>query len=195
PQVVVHEPSNSWRATLTEEIYRSLSKHYGQTEMERQELIYAFLVSEQAFATSARRVVRTVLLPLRARDTRAWLHGLPQDITRFFDWLEDIVNLHIAITHALSAVTTIWQKGSIVQRLAGTLKGFVPRLEVYMPYLARNENVRDALRWYAEQDGGEFGEYLRLKERERDQGSWSLEKLLEEPAVRLRHYLDVFQVR
>ncbi|KAH9895851.1 hypothetical protein C8Q73DRAFT_454762 [Cubamyces lactineus] len=193
PQVVVHEASNSWRATLSREIYNSLHKHYGQMEMERQELIYALLVSEQAFASSARRVVRTILLPLRSRDTRAWLPGLPQDITRFFDWLEDIVNLHIAIVHALSAVTTIWQKGSIVQRLAGTLKGFVPRLEVYMPYLARKENVRDALRWYAEQDEGEFGEYLRLKEQERTQGSWSLDKLLEEPAVRLKCYLDAFQ--
>ncbi|KAI0660284.1 hypothetical protein C8Q70DRAFT_85619 [Cubamyces menziesii] len=193
PQVVVHEASNSWRATLSEEIYNSLNKHYGQIEMERQELIYALLVSEQAFVRSARRVVRAVLLPLRARDTRAWLPGLPQDVTRFFDWLEDIVNLHIAIAHALSAVTTIWQKGSIVQRLAGTLKGFVPRLEVYMPYLARNESVQDTLKWYAEQDEGEFGEYLRLKEQEREQCSWSLERLLEEPAMRLKHYLDTFQ--
>ncbi|KAI8995245.1 Dbl homology domain-containing protein, partial [Trametes punicea] len=195
PQVVVHEASSSWRSTLSDDVYLTLSRHYGPMEMERQELIFSFFVSEKAFAQFARQVVRTVLLPLRACDSRMWLPGLPQDITRLFDWLEDVVNLHTAIVHAVSAVTAIWQTGSIVQRLAGTLKGFIPRLEVYMPYLAKYDSVRDAIRWHAEQDHGEFGEYLRLKERDREEGHWSLDRLLQEPAERLRSYIDVFQVR
>ncbi|KAL7278174.1 hypothetical protein ACG7TL_008147 [Trametes sanguinea] len=193
PQVVVHEASSSWRSTLSDDVYLSLSRHYGPVEMERQELIFSLYASEQSFAKSARCVVRNVLLPLRARDSRAWLPGLPPDITRFFDWLEDVVNLHSSIAHALSSVTAIWQTGSIVQRLAATLKGFVPRFEVYMPYLVKYESMREALKWHAEQDDGEFGEYLRLQERDRQEGTWSLDKLFEEPALRLRSYLDSFQ--
>ncbi|KAI9058953.1 Dbl homology domain-containing protein [Trametes sanguinea] len=194
PQVVVHEASSSWRSTLSDDVYLSLSRHYGPVEMERQELIFSLYASEQSFAKSARYVVRNVLLPLRARDSRAWLPGLPPDVTRFFDWLEDVVNLHASIVHALSSVTAIWQTGSIVQRLAATLKGFVPRFEVYMPYLVKYESMREALRWHSEQDDGEFGEYLRLQERDRQEGTWSLDKLFTAPAQRLRSYLDVFQV-
>ncbi|KAI0665595.1 Dbl homology domain-containing protein, partial [Trametes maxima] len=194
PRVLVQEEPSSWKSTLSTDVYCALSRHYGPTEMDRQELIYALFTSEQAFVKSARRVVRTILLPLRARDSHAWLPGLPADVARLFDWLEDIVNLHGAVAHALSTVTAIWRTGSIVQRLAGTLKGFVPQFEMYMPYLAKYEGVRDAVRWHAEQDGGEFGEYLRMREREREEGSWSLERLFEEPAVRLRGYLDIFQV-
>ncbi|KAI0631530.1 Dbl homology domain-containing protein, partial [Trametes polyzona] len=195
PEVRIHEAPSSWKSTLSTEVYRSLSRHYGPAEMERQELIYNLSTTEGAFVKAARRVVRVVLLPLRARESRAWLAGLPSEVTRFFDWLEDIVNLHGAIARALSAVAAIWQTGSIVQRVAGTLKGFVPRLEVYMPYLAKYESVRDTMRWHAQQDPGEFGEYLRMKERERAEGEWSLDKLFDEPAARLRGYLETFQVR
>ncbi|KAI0764172.1 hypothetical protein BD413DRAFT_680504 [Trametes elegans] len=193
PQVLVHEAPSSWQSTLSPEVYGSLRKHYGPTEIDRQELIYTLLCTEQAFVRSARRVVRTILLPLRARDSRAWLPGLPPDVARFFDWLEDIVNLHAAVAHTLSAVAAIWATGSIVQRVATTLKGFVPRLEVYMPYLAKYEGVCEAVRWHLANDRGEFGEYLRMREMEREGGDWALEQLLEEPAVRLRGYLDVFQ--
>lgn len=195
PQVLVHEPSSSWKSTLSGDVYRSLSRHYGPEEMERQELVYAFCTSETAFVRSARRVVRTVLLPLRSRESRAWLPGLPAEIARLFDWIEDIVNLHAAIARALSTVAAIWQTGSIVQRVAGTLKGFVPRLETYMPYLAKFEGMKEMVRWHAEQDGGEFGEYLRMAERERTEDEWPLPKLIDEPYARLRSYLDVFQVR
>ncbi|KAH9847095.1 hypothetical protein C2E23DRAFT_742526 [Lenzites betulinus] len=195
PQVLVHEALSSWRSSLSTDVYGSLSRHYGPTEMERQELIYSLSASEDAFVKAARRVIRTTVLPLRARESRAWLPELPTEIARFFDWLEDIVNLHVLISRALSAVGAIWQAGSIVQRVAGTLKGFVPRLEVYMPYLAKYEGVREAVRWHMERDGGEFSEYLRMKERDRAEGEWSLEKLLEEPGARLRGYLGLFQVR
>ncbi len=195
PQVLVHEPSSSWKSTLSVDIYHSLSRHYGLEEMDRQELIYAFCTSENAFVRSARRVVRTVLLPLRSRESREWLPGLPAEIARLFDWIEDIVNLHAAIARSLSTVAAIWQTGSIVQRVAGTLKGFVPRLETYMPYLAKYEGLKEVVQWHAEQDGGEFGEYLRMAERERADDEWPLQKLFNEPYARLRSYLDVFQVR
>ncbi|KAI0821729.1 Dbl homology domain-containing protein, partial [Trametes gibbosa] len=195
PQVLVHEASSSWRSSLSADVYGPLSRHYGPTEMERQELIYSLSASEEAFVKSSRRVIRTIFLPLRGRESRAWLPGLPTEMGRFFDWLEDIVNLHVLISRALSTVSAIWQAGSIVQRVAGTLKGFVPRLEVYMPYLAKYEGVKEVVRWHAERDEGEFGEYLRMKERERGEGEWSLERMLEEPVTRLSGYLDLFQVR
>ncbi|KAI0370649.1 hypothetical protein BV20DRAFT_943560 [Pilatotrama ljubarskyi] len=195
PVVLVHEAPISWESTLPAEVYRSLSRHYGPQEMERQELIYSLFAAEQTFVKSARRIIRRVLLPLRLRESRAWLPGIPPDIARFFDWLEDVVNLHAAIAHALSTVAAIWQTGSIVQRVAATLKGFVPRLEVYMPYLAKYEDVKEALRWHVEQDAGEFGEYLRMRESARSEEVWSLNRLFEEPAARLRSYLDVFLVR
>ncbi|KAI0350288.1 Dbl homology domain-containing protein, partial [Trametes cingulata] len=194
PQVLVHEAPTSWQSTLPVEVHHSLSRHYGAQEMERQEIIYALYTSEQSFVKSTRRVVRTILLPLRVRESRAWLPGIPSDIARFFDWLEDVVNLHASIARALSTVAAIWETGSIVQRVAGTLKGFVPRLEVYMPYLAKYEGVKEVLHWHLEQDGGEFGEYLRMQERERPEDMWSLERLCDEPAGRLRSYLENFQV-
>ncbi|KAI0710995.1 hypothetical protein C8Q76DRAFT_624472 [Earliella scabrosa] len=188
------ELSGTWRSTLPPDVYESLSKRYGPTEMARQELIYSLYDSEKTFIKSSRHVIRTYFVPLRARDTRTWLLGLPPDVARLFDWLEDIVNLHVAVARALSGVVAVWKTGAVVERVAGTLRAFVPQLEIYMPYLVKLESVRDTIRWHAEKDGGELGEYLRMKERERVEGEWALEKLFEEAAARLHHYLEVFQV-
>lgn len=187
-------PPGSWRSTLSPEVYRSLSNHYGLAEMDRQELIHELFTSEKAFVKSARHVICTYFVPLRARDSCTWLPGLPPDVARFFDWVEDIVNLHAAIARGLSTVVAIWKTGSIVLRVGGTLRAFVPQLEVYMPYLVKLESVRETLRWHVEKDGGELGEYLRMRDKESVQGEWALEQLLEQPAARLRQYLDMFQV-
>ncbi|KAI0755830.1 Dbl homology domain-containing protein [Fomes fomentarius] len=182
-----------WRSTLSPEVYRSLSNHYGLAEMDRQELIHDLFTSEKTFVKSARHVICTYFVPLRARDSCTWLPGLPPDVARFFDWLEDIVNLHAAIARGLSTVVAIWKTGSIVLRVGGTLRAFVPQFEVYMPYLVKLESVRETLRWHVEKDGGELGEYLRMRDKESVQGEWALEQLLEQPAARLRQYLDMFQ--
>ena len=54
---------------------------------------------------------------------------------------------------------------------------------------------RQVRRNVKEKDGGELGEYLRLRERDRVEGEWALERLLEEPAARLGEYLELFHVR
>ncbi|KAI0702394.1 Dbl homology domain-containing protein [Cerioporus squamosus] len=195
PQRPETETPGSWRHSLSRDAYRSLSKCYGPMEMERQELIYDLYNSEKTFVHSARHVIRTFFLPLRARDSRTWLPGLPADVARLFDWLEDIVNLHVAIVRALAGVVAVWKTGAIVSKIGGSLRAFVPQLEIYMPYLVKLESVREILRWHAEKDRGELGEYLRMRERERVDGEWALDKLLEEPVVRLHKHLECYQVR
>ncbi|TFK94514.1 Dbl homology domain-containing protein, partial [Polyporus arcularius HHB13444] len=189
------ETPNTWRHSLSRDTYRSLNKRYGQMEMERQELIYDLYSSEKTFVQSARHVIRTYFQPLRSRDSRTWLPGLPADVARLFDWLEDIVNLHVALARALAGVVAVWKTGAIVSRVGGTLRAFVPQLEIYMPYLVKLDSVREILRLHAEKDRGELGEYLRMRERERVDGEWGLNKLLEEPVARLDKHLDSYQVR
>ena len=195
PADVRAPPPNAWRYTLPRDVYRSLSKQYGTMEMERQEVIYNFFQTEKTFVQSARHVIRTFFLPLRARDSRTWLPGLPADVARLFDWLEDIVNLHVAVVRALAGVVAVWKTGGIVSRVGGTLRAFVPQLEIYMPYLVKLESVRETLRWHAEKDRGELGEYLRMRERDRVEGEWTLDRLLEEPVARIAKYIEVYQVR
>ncbi|KAI0739440.1 hypothetical protein C8Q80DRAFT_1198706 [Daedaleopsis nitida] len=187
------EPPGSWRSTLPVDTYRSLDRQHGRTEMDRQELLHELLTSEKAFVRHSRHVIRTYFLPLRARDSRTWLPGLPPDLTRLFDWLEDIANVHAAIARALAGATAGWKSGTVALRVGGTLRALVTQLEVYMPYLVKLDAARETLRWHQEKDGGELGEYLRMKERERGAGEWGLVTLLEEPATRLRRYVEMFQ--
>ncbi|OBZ73148.1 hypothetical protein A0H81_06917 [Grifola frondosa] len=185
----------SWRSTLQPSIYNTLRSHYGPVEMQRQELIYELFISEQEFVRHLRSIVKLFILPLRSRDSKTWLPGVPTEVSKLFDWLEDIVNLHGSIARSLKTVAGIWRTGAIVERLAETLRAFIPRLEVYQPYIVRLDEVKDTIVDYLSDDNGEFGEYLRMKERDVQNDGSRLEHLLEEPVVRLSKYTDIFQVK
>ncbi|KAH9939791.1 uncharacterized protein BXZ73DRAFT_29361, partial [Epithele typhae] len=161
-------------------------------DVDRQATIRALLSSEKSFVKSARSVIRSHFLPLRTRDSRAWLSGLPHAITRFFDWLEDIANIHTTLVRSLTAAVAA---DRITNESLHALRAFVAQLEVYTPYLVKLDSTRETLRWHANQDEGDFGEYLRLKARERAPTEWTLEQFVDEPARRLREYLALFEVR
>ncbi|KAI1789134.1 Dbl homology domain-containing protein, partial [Ganoderma leucocontextum] len=185
-----------WRSTLAPGVFNSLSIQFGAMEMERQEVIHELVTFDREFVKSSRHIIRAYFLPLRTRDSRAWLPGIPPDMARLFDWLEDIVNLHAAISRALAPLVVVWKEGMVVERVAGTLRGFVPQLEIYMPYLVKLESAKAALKWYVERDEGVFGEYLRMKAGEAPEadGEGALERLVREPSSRLDKYVELFQV-
>ncbi|PIL34361.1 hypothetical protein GSI_03136 [Ganoderma sinense ZZ0214-1] len=194
-QVAPPDRIGSWRSTLAPGVFNSLNIQYGAMEMERQEAIHELVSFDREFVKSSRHIIRSYFLPLRTRDSRAWLPGIPPDMARLFDWLEDIVNLHAAISRAVAPLVVVWKEGMIVECVAGTLRGFVPQLEIYMPYLVKFEGANATLRWYIEKDEGEFGQYLRMKVGEvpGTDGEGALERLVGEPSSRLRKYVELLQ--
>ena len=196
-QIAPQDRVGSWRSTLAPGVFNSLNIQYGAMEMERQEAIHDLVTFDREFVKSSRHVIRSYFLPLRTRDSRAWLPGIPPDMARLFDWLEDIVNLHAAISRALAPLIVVWKEGMVVERVAGTLRGFVPQFEIYMPYLVKLESAKASLRWYIEKDEGEFGQYLRMKAGEvpGTARGGALEWLVGEPSSTLHKYVELFQVR
>lgn len=161
--------------------------------MQRQEVIFELFVSEQAQIKRLRTIVRQFILPLRSRDSRSWLPGVPEEVSKLFDWLEDIVNLQVDIVRSLKVVTNVWQAGSVVERVAEPLRAFVPRFEVYQPYLGRVDEVRQLVAMCV-REGNEFGQYVKMRERERDSDGWTLQALLEEPVKRITSYPEFYAV-
>ncbi|KAI0919696.1 hypothetical protein AcV5_001689 [Taiwanofungus camphoratus] len=183
----------SWRSTLQAPVYDTLLSHYGPLEIQRQELIYDLLRTEQAFARRLRSVIQSFILPLRYRDSTAWLPGTPLEISCLFDWLEDIVNLHFGIARSLKTVTHVWQAGALVERVAKALMPLMSRLEIYQPYLIRVDEVREMIAECASNAGDEFGEYVRMREQEEEWVGSTLETILQEPVNRLVAYPEIFE--
>jgi len=186
----------NWRSTIPPSVYHSLTRLYGETEMLRQEVIFEICHTEALFVQRLRTVLRLFIRPLRAQDTSTWISGVPGPIARLFDWFEDIMNLHVEMNTELRNFRSDHQK--IVERFAGTLRKFVPRFEVYQPYLARVEGVLKQLRGEGDDDTdgnmANFREFVGIQEREEDCEGRSLQNLLLEPINRLTKYMEMFQV-
>lgn len=196
PRSSVFDSLNSWRSTISPSVYDSLTNLYGEAEMQRQEVIFEICHTEALFVQRLRTVLRLFIRPLRAQDTSTWISGVPESIARLFDWLEDIMNLHIEINTDLRSVRSDHQM--VVERFAGLFRKFAPRFEVYQPYITRVEGVLGKLR--GEGNGGADGnvanflEFVGIQEREEDCGGRSLQNLLLEPIHRLTKYTEMFQV-
>ena len=184
----------SWQATMRQSTYKAFLTEYGAEELGRQELIYQFFCSEEDFVIRLRAVVELFILPLRQKDSRKWLPGIPCRVSRLFDWLDDIQSLHTAIANTLKTSLRVWKTGGVVIRFAEALRGFIPRLEIYQPYLARVDEVRELVDACANDHNDEFGEYVRLREDEYGAEGWSLLKLLDEPVQHLSRYTSIFLV-
>ena len=106
------------------------------------------------------------------------------------------MNLHVEINTELRSVRSDHQ--TVVERFAGTWRKFVPRFEVYQPYIVRVEGVVGQLRGEDDDDTdgniANFREFVGIQEREEDCEGWSLQNLLLEPIHRLRKYVEIFQV-
>ncbi|KAF9815147.1 hypothetical protein IEO21_04765 [Rhodonia placenta] len=181
-----------WRSTFPQTTFNELLAHYGHVEMQRQEVIYELLITENAIVKRFRAIVQSFFLPLRNSNSRTWLPGVPQEVARLFDWFEDIVNMHAEMERTLRTAARIWEEGSVVEQVAEPLLHVIPKLEVYQPYLVREEEVREMIADWVQDAQNEFGEYVRMN-RELHGEEWSLEKLLGEPVIRLAAYSDMFE--
>ncbi|CCL98499.1 uncharacterized protein FIBRA_00497 [Fibroporia radiculosa] len=186
-------PQSTWRSSLQPAVYNSLLSRYGQIEMQRQELIYELLKTERMIVKRLRVAVKSFILPLRCQNSKSWLPGVPQEASRVFDWLEDIMNLHVDITNVLKAISRDWKVGSIVDMIGEPLLSIVQRLEVYQPYLIRVDEVKELVVGCVDDPQSEFGEYIRMREQEGMPEGWTLEKFLDEPIGRLHAYADIFE--
>ncbi|KAJ3537224.1 hypothetical protein NM688_g6721 [Phlebia brevispora] len=172
-------------------VYQTLLNKHGPVEMERQELLYEQYVCQREFIKRLGSIVRVFILPLRRKHTKSWVSGVPVQISRLFDWLEDIVNLHASIADAFDSLSQAWGSG-IVIHAASAIRSLVPRLEVYQPYLVRVDEVRHMLTHGVSEDN-EFLEFVKMRERHIECGGWTLSDLLYQPVERLADFLIVFQ--
>lgn len=189
------ENSRSWRSFIASATYSTLRSHYGDMEMQRQEVIYQFHGAQQELVQQLGAIVRVFVLPLRRRHSKAWLPGVPKEVSRLFDWLEDIMNLHTSLAETLDSVTSAWSTGEIVIRFSQAIRGFVPRLEIYQPYLVRVDAIQKMLSESAATQGDEFGEFVRLRETHEECGGWTLSELLQRPIDYLTASIESYKVR
>jgi hypothetical protein len=184
--------TGGWRSSIPPSTYRSLLEQCGEIEMQRQEVIWELCETEDVFVRQLHSVVRLFVQPLRAQNSKTWITGVPTDVARLFDWLEDIVNLHSQILTALHAT----RKGhySMVERIAESLKVFVPRLEIYQPYLVRLEDIAALIERLMDDERSDFGEFVTLQQNSTECHGWSLERFLIEPVDRLAQYPEFFRV-
>jgi hypothetical protein len=163
------------------------------TEDARQEAFRDLCASEEAFVGRLCATVALFVRPLRIKDTKLWIEGVPTGVARLFDWLEDIVHLHTQLVAALRRALDV--QFPVALRVAEVVRAFVPRLEVYQPYVVRVEEVVRDVRDMARDHGGDFGEFVRIQERNERCRGWTLDKLLSEPINRLIEYPSCFRVR
>lgn len=182
----------TWRSDIPPSVYHTLLEQYGEVEIHRQEVIWELCETECMFVNHLHGVVRLFVRPLRAQNSKTWITGVPAEVARLFDWLEDIVNLHSHILAALQAA----RKGpySMVDLIAESLRVLVPRLEVYQPYLVRLEDVAALIERLGDDEQSDFGEFVTLQESSTECDGWGLERFLIEPVNRLSQYPEFFRV-
>ena len=192
----LHVPP-SWRSTIPSSVYNSLVPLYGETEMQRQEVIFEICRTEALFVQRLRTVLRLFIRPLRAQDTSTWISGVPLSLARLFDWFEDVMNLHVEINTELGHARSDPQ--AVVERFAGLLSKFVSRLEVYQPYIMRLEGVLGQLREDGDDDAdgnwANLREFVSIQEHEEACEGWSLPELLLEPIQHSSKRIEMLQVR
>ncbi|KAH6901530.1 hypothetical protein BKA70DRAFT_1522283 [Coprinopsis sp. MPI-PUGE-AT-0042] len=196
PTMARPEPFNRALGPQTDSHPPNLSNHTlpQQQLSSRDTIIHEFLTSEQTFLNTAQLCVSTFILPLRAQD-KTWIGGVPEEVSRLLDWYEDIVNLHTGILRGLEGGYDI-QGGGYVQegtRIVAYLIDFIPKLQIYQPYLVRLEDLSEQMGGEVEDETSCFGEFVRMQEKSLvTDGGWTFEKLLTEPVYRLTAYLDIF---
>ena len=183
----------TWLSTISSSAYHSLLDRYGEVEIKRQQIIWDLCETERAFVRRLQTFVRLFIRPLRMKDSVTWLTGVPMEVARLFDWLEDIINLHAQISSALRAIVS--EQYPIVMRIAGRVRSFVSRLEVHQPYVVRLESTTMLIKRLSGEPSSDFGEFIRIQEEQDECHGWSIEAFLVEPVNRLVDYPIHFKVR
>ncbi|KAG2048650.1 hypothetical protein BDR06DRAFT_1024322 [Suillus hirtellus] len=165
-------------------------EQFGEVEVRRQEIVWKLAESEETFVINLQNMVQLFILPLRVRSTKVWVSGVPDDVSRLFDWLEDIVHLHTKLSASLIGLRDV--HNSDLQCVGEILRSFIAKLEIYQPYLVKLEFVATRLEHLAAQEKSDIGDFIKLQERSSACQGWSLEKYLVEPVQRLSQYPDFF---
>ncbi|TDL16312.1 hypothetical protein BD410DRAFT_844516 [Rickenella mellea] len=181
---------SSWRATVPPLTYTTLLERHGVLEMRRQQVIWELSESEEFFLSDMRFALSHFVQPLLSPD-RNWMPGVPTDVSRFFDWLDDIFQLHSQISSSLQHARA--SQYPLVLRVADCLRTFVSRFEVYQPYLVRLQEVTKSIDSVLEDSHSDFGEFIRMQSAsERCEGN-SFVSYLKLPLQRLVKYSDLFK--
>src|SRR6266404_659306 len=183
----------TWLSTISTSAYHSLLDRYGEVEIKRQQIIWDLCETEREFVRRLRTFVHLFIRPLRMKDSVAWLAGVPPEVARLFDWLEDLINIHAQISSALRAIVS--EQYPIVMRIAGRIRSFVSRLEVHQPYVVRLESTTVLIKRLTGESGSDFGEFIRIQQEQEECHCWSVEAFLVEPVNRLVDYPLHFKVR
>ncbi|KAH9163097.1 hypothetical protein EDB89DRAFT_588664 [Lactarius sanguifluus] len=176
----------TWLSTITSSAYHSLLDRYGEVEIQRQQIIWDLCETERAFVRRLRTFVRVFIRPLRMKDSVSWLAGVPPEVARLFDWLEDLINIHAQISSALRAIVS--EQYPIVMRIAGRIRSFVSRLEVHQSYVVRLESTTLLIKRLTGESSSDFGEFIRIQQEQDECHGWSVEAFLVEPVNRLVDY-------
>jgi hypothetical protein len=181
--------------TVRDQQWQTFERHvldsYGEVEAQRQQFVWEFTESEASFVTQLQNMIQLFILPLRVMDTRMWVSGIPSDVTKLFDWLDDIVRVHAQLSCTLASRQIVDHPRLPI--ISEVFRGFVPRLETYQPYLVKLEFTASVIYNLIHEGKNDFGDFIKLQEAsERCQG-WSLEKYLIEPVNRLAQYPEVFR--
>ncbi|KAG1764437.1 Dbl homology domain-containing protein [Suillus occidentalis] len=173
-----------------EDFRHYILERFGEVEVRRQEIVWRLAESEATFVINLQNMVQLFILPLRVRSTKVWVSGVPDDVSRLFDWLEDIVHLHTKLSASLAGLRDVHNPN--LQCVGETLQPFMAKLEIYQPYLVKLEFVATRIEHLVAQEKSDIGDFIKLQERSSACQGWSLEKYLVEPVQRLSQYPDFF---
>ena len=187
----VNQMKSTWRDTLSQSAFASLCEKHGKTEMQRQEVIWELCESEQVLVKQLHTALQVYVHPLLGKD-RTWMNGLPTVITRFLDWLDDIFQLHSQIHSALHQMRSA--QYPLMTRVAETLRPFMPRLEVYQPYVARLDEVLSTIENLIRDNSSDLGEFVRIQNASPAASGMDMSSYLRLPTKRLGVYLETFEV-
>ncbi|KAL1755548.1 hypothetical protein FB107DRAFT_213290 [Schizophyllum commune] len=165
----------------------------GDTEVQRATLIRDFIAAEEEFVARTQVFVKHFILPLRLQNTRRWVQGVPPRSARLLDWFEDIANLHAQVLDALrtppASQAAHSRRPSSQPVSLVPMRAFLPRLEIYQPYIVTFVAVAGEVR----RDESDFGEFVGLQEEQEECAGWDLERFLAEPVNRLAAYPGSFR--
>ncbi|KAG6826253.1 hypothetical protein H0H92_000561 [Tricholoma furcatifolium] len=182
---------SSWLATPpAAPIEPSADYTITDTETRRQDLITEIYDIEEAFVKRLQNFVQLFILPLRVQDTKEWIAGVPTEVAHLFDWLEDIVVLHTQLFASLGSTRDAQYPH--VAHIADSIRAYVPRLEVYQPYLVNLEDVIGLVEQLIQDEQSDFGEFVRLQETASECEGWNFQTFLIEPVNLLARFPNLF---
>jgi len=140
--------------------------------------------TEKDFVATMRQCIQLYVLPLRINGSKAWISGVPPQVSRFLDWFEDILHLHERVLVLLHEPR---------QKMLKEMIQFLPKFEIYQPYLVCVGDFTQRLR-HLTHKGDDFSHFVSLQDKQIRKSGWSLLKYINEPEKRLQKYLDLFSV-